>query len=73
MLYNFKYFAGPAAKDGSILVRSDAAKELTGAVSSVGWHAEASLENRWPHNSHPAGHETKWFPGRRVGHSGALC
>jgi len=51
-MFNFKYFTGPAVKNGSILVRTDAARELTGAVSALGWHPEASLENRWPHNSH---------------------
>ena len=33
-----------------MLVKSDAAKELTKAVSDLGWHPEPSLENKWPHN-----------------------
>ena len=47
---NFKYFGGLAIRDPTVIVRSDAAKDLTLAVSDLGWHPEASLENRWPHN-----------------------
>ena len=49
---NFKFFAGIAnSRNPDILVKSDAAKELTGAVDELGWHREPSLENRWPHNT----------------------
>ena len=51
MYRNFKFFAGLKAKDPNILVRSDAAREITNAVRELGWHAEPSLENKWPHNA----------------------
>ena len=51
MYRNFKFFAGLKAKDPNILVRSDAAREITNSVRELGWHVEASLENKWPHNA----------------------
>ena len=51
MYRNFKFFAGLKAKDPNILVRPDAAREITNAVRELGWHAEPSLENKWPHNA----------------------
>ena len=34
-----------------ILVKSDAAKEITKAVEELGWFAEPALQNRFPHNA----------------------
>ena len=48
---NLKFFCGIHARRPNILVRSDAAREITSAVSNLGWIAEPSLENRWPHNA----------------------
>ena len=33
------------------MVKSDAAKEITGAVTDLGWLSEPSLQNRFLHNS----------------------
>ena len=48
-----KFFVGPAAARTSpnIIVKSDAAGEIANAVDELGWHKEASLECRWPHNT----------------------
>ena len=49
---NLKHFAGlRLQRDPNVLVKSDAAGELVEAVKELGWHAEPSLENRWPHNA----------------------
>ena len=45
---NFKFFAGPAARDPPVVVKTHAASELVGAVADLGWHPEPSLANRWP-------------------------
>ena len=47
---NFRKFCGPR-NSSEILLKSDAASELLGAVEVMGWHSEASLANRWPHNA----------------------
>ena len=48
---NFKFYAGVlGTRRPEILVKSDAAGEITGAVRDLGWHAEPSLANCWPHN-----------------------
>ena len=51
---NFRKFVGPR-NSAHILVKSDAARELVGAIRELKWHSDASLENRWPHN---AAHES---------------
>ena len=50
---NLKAFVGPtvAKKTPQLIVKSDAAPEITGAVHDLGWFAETSLANKWPHNS----------------------
>ena len=48
---NLKFFAGVLKHRPEVLVKSDAAKELTGPIRQLGWHPEPSLENRWPHNT----------------------
>ena len=49
---DLKNFAGRLGTSRpSILVKSDAAKEITNAVESLGWFSEPSLQNRWPHNA----------------------
>ena len=48
---NLKFFAGLKANRPTLLVKSDAAKELTNAVEQLGWLSEPSLENKWPHSS----------------------
>ncbi len=48
---NFKFFAVLVMQSPEVIVKSDAAGEITGAVKQLGWHTEASLENRWPHNA----------------------
>ena len=37
---NLKFFGGHKCSDPHVLVKSDAAKELTKAVSDLGWHPE---------------------------------
>ena len=55
---DLKHFAGRISSTSpEILVKSDAAEEMTGAVESFGWHPEPSLSNKWPHN---ASHE-RWI------------
>ena len=34
-----------------VVLKSDAAAELTGAVKDLGWHSEPSLANKWLHNA----------------------
>ena len=52
MYTNLKFFGGLVGdRSPGILVKSDAALSLTGAIHDLGWHAEPSLENRWPHNT----------------------
>ena len=59
MFKNFKFFSGPFASRPHILVKSDAAQEITLAVEDMGWLSEQSLENRWPHNAaHERSHGT---------------
>ena len=48
---NFRMFAGPHVRDPTVVVRSDAAKDLTTAIEAIGWLSEPSLENKWPHNA----------------------
>ena len=55
---DLKQFAGRIGSTRpNIICKSDAAKEITGAVSSLGWLIEPSLQNRFPHN---AAHE-RWI------------
>ena len=49
--YNFKHYMGKHAKNPLVVVKSDAAAEITGAVSELGWLPEPGIENKWPHNS----------------------
>ena len=57
---NLKFFAGPLdSANPELMLKSDAAKELTGAAAELGWHSIPSLENRWPHNAvHERWHAT---------------
>ena len=49
---DLKQFVGRVgATRPNIICKSDAAKEITGAVSSLGWLIEPSLQNRFPHNA----------------------
>ena len=41
------------------MVKSDAAKEIIGAVEHLGWHSIPSLENTWPHNTVHERHQGK--------------
>ena len=34
-----------------MIVKSDAAPEITGAMHDLGWYSETSLANKWPHNT----------------------
>ena len=55
---DLKHFVGRVSGSSpEILVKSDAAKEITGAVTQLGWHPEPCLANKWPHN---ASHE-RWI------------
>ena len=47
---DFKTFVGPSIQKKSphVVVKSDAAPEITGAVYDLGWHPEPSLANKWP-------------------------
>ena len=51
--YNdLKFFVGRGgATRPKIMVKSDTANEITGAVRDLGWIPEPSLANRFPHNS----------------------
>ena len=51
MYRNFKHYMGTHAKDPLIVVKSDAAGEITGAVHDLGWLSEPGIENKWPHNA----------------------
>jgi len=56
---DLKRFAGPAVRDPTVVVKSDADKAITSAVEDLGWHAEPSLENKFPHNAiHERWHAT---------------
>ena len=57
---NFKFFGGIATfRKPSVVVKSDAAKEMIGAVQKLGWHFTPTLENQLPHNSiHDRWHRT---------------
>ena len=58
---NLKFFVGPSVANSrpSLLVKSDAAGEITRAVQALGWFSEASLPNTWPHNvQHEGWHAT---------------
>ena len=47
-----KFYQGPSGRyRPDIVVKSDCAAEITGAVTELGWHPEPSLENRFPHSS----------------------
>ena len=46
-----QYFIGPNVSSSKIILKSDAAQELTGAAEALKWLPEPSLPNRWPHNS----------------------
>ena len=35
----------------NIIVKSDTAGEITGAVEELGWFSEPTLQNRFPHNA----------------------
>ena len=50
---DLKHFTGPAVQRTrpDIIVKSDAAPEIVGAVRELGWHPEPSLANKWPHNA----------------------
>jgi len=49
---DLKNFVGKVSSTRpNIMVKSDAAKEITSAVSDLGWLSEPSLQNRFPHNS----------------------
>ena len=49
---DLKHFVGARGPNRpKILVKSDEAKEITSAVSQLGWLAEPSLAYRFPHNS----------------------
>ena len=49
-----KNFVGrKGATRPNIMVKSDAASEITRAVEDLGWLAEPSLKNRFPHNALP--------------------
>jgi hypothetical protein len=49
---NLKDFAGAAgARRPNLIVKSDAAGEITNAIVKLGWISDPSLENRWPHNT----------------------
>ena len=56
---NFKFFVGPRYSNPQIIVKSDAAKEITSAVEHLGWHSCPSLENTWPHNTVHERHQGK--------------
>ena len=48
---HLKTFVGTAGHRPDVMVRSDAASEITLAVEDLGWFSEPSLENKWPHNA----------------------
>ena len=50
---DLKAFTGPSIqkKSPNVVVKSDAAPEIIGAVQDLGWHSEPSLANKWPHNT----------------------
>ena len=48
---HLKFFVGLAGHRPDVMVKSDAAKEITSAVEELGWHPEPSLQNKWPHNA----------------------
>ena len=49
---DLKHFVGVKGPTRpNILVKSDAANEIVGAVKMLGWMPEPSLQNRWPHNT----------------------
>ena len=59
MIKNFKFFGGPRYSSPRIMVNSDAARGIIGAVDHRGWHSIPSLENTWPHNTVHERHQGK--------------
>ena len=59
ILRNFKFFTGPKYSSPHIVVKSDAAGEIIGAVERLGWHSTPSLGNTWPHNTVHERHQGK--------------
>ena len=55
----FKFVAGPAVRNPSVIVKSDSEAGIIAVVEWLGWHPEPSLANRWPHNTvHERWHQT---------------
>ena len=51
---DMRHFVGPNAdpkNKPTVMVKSDNAQELTGAVDLLGWLREQSLSNKFPHNA----------------------
>ena len=47
-----KFFCGVVgAESPDVVVKSDAAQEITNAVRDLGWHADTSVAHVWPHNT----------------------
>ena len=50
--YGLKHFAGAVGSNSpDVVVKSDAAKEIVNAIKELGWHADTSVANVWPHNT----------------------
>ena len=45
-------FVGAENDAPKIIVKSDCARAIIGAVEELGWLSEPSLANRWPHNTY---------------------
>ena len=48
----FQHFHSPTRKaDIHVIVKSDSAPDMKGAITELRWLPDLSLENRWPHNT----------------------
>ena len=51
LIPTYKFVAGPAVRNPSVIVESDAEPGIISSVETLGWHPETSSANRWPHNT----------------------
>ena len=51
LIPTYKFVAGPAVRNPSVVVKSDAEPGIISSIETLRWHPEPSIANRWPHNT----------------------
>ena len=51
LIPTYKFVAGPAVRNPSVVVKSDAEQGIISFIEALQWHPEPSIANRWPHNT----------------------